>query len=568
MIDTDERYDAPRRRPGSILAAMADGRIDIPETDTRLGAISSAVHAAGGHVLSVSGQSLMAEFDTADEAFSCALRIQSASDHPAGVRIGIAAHRAKTQANAAVVILAQALRGVAPPGGIALTEGLYAELAYTMPVAAVPMLRPLALETGDPVPVVTISAEACEAWAGSNLPPRDAVLADDRISLAIVPFRATTSQVSGFAEAVTEDVIRIVGGAARYIGVTRAPVVSPWGPVDLRQIRQTCNARYLLHGAADRERGSLRLTVELNEAATGRVLWSDGFENANGETSVLRDVCAPRIAGEVTPALIQRELERTGQKPAATLSAREMALRAMAAIMQPEREPFRQAGEALQAARNGPDSAGILHYASVAWHLMAIAQGWSADPPADGRRAIELAQRLDRDDAASLAMLAYVQGLLRRNHGLSLTMLDRVIDRSPFSPMPWSMKARVLIQMGEGHEAVLHAEQAEMLPSLGFDRAWRGTITAAAYYADERYAEAAHWARIAAVHHPGLAVTARVLAASLVVLGQLDEAQQAAARVLAIDPGFRISSWRLRSMFTAELRERYAQRLRLAGLPE
>jgi adenylate cyclase len=57
------------------------------------------------------------------------------------------------------------------------------------------------------------------------------------------------------------------------------------------------------------------------------------------------------------------------------------------------------------------------------------------------------------------------------------------------------------------------------------------------------------------------------LAAGLAVLGQLDEARQAGLRVLAIDPGFRISAWRERSLLPEELRDVFAQRLRLAGLP-
>jgi hypothetical protein len=69
------------------------------------------------------------------------------------------------------------------------------------------------------------------------------------------------------------------------------------------------------------------------------------------------------------------------------------------------------------------------------------------------------------------------------------------------------------------------------------------------------------------MRHPGLAANARVLAASLAVLGRLDEAQQAARQLLAIDPGFRIGVWRQRAMLPPENRDTLAQRLRLAGLP-
>jgi hypothetical protein len=69
------------------------------------------------------------------------------------------------------------------------------------------------------------------------------------------------------------------------------------------------------------------------------------------------------------------------------------------------------------------------------------------------------------------------------------------------------------------------------------------------------------------MHHPGLAANARVLAASLAVLGRLDEAHQAARQLLAIDPDFRIGAWRARAMLPSDSRDTLAQRLRLAGLP-
>ena len=73
--------------------------------------------------------------------------------------------------------------------------------------------------------------------------------------------------------------------------------------------------------------------------------------------------------------------------------------------------------------------------------------------------------------------------------------------------------------------------------------------------------------KLARMHHPDLATNIRVLAASLAVLGQLDEAQQAAEQMLAIDPAFRIGAWRTRSLFPEKSRDIFAQRLRLAGLP-
>jgi adenylate cyclase len=560
-------------RSFAILAANVDGALDPADRDEVLKHLASEIRSVADTILSVAGQSVMAEFDTASEALTCALLIQARGAHVRSVRIGIASTETEglVLRSDAVVILAQQLRTAAPSGGIALSSALHAELSVSIPVPVTPMDQPIVGELPDPVTAVTVSAADCETWGRhDDLSERKAASQrDDRLALAVAPFRGINNQIAGFADAATDDVIRLLGGSSRWIGVTRVQAPTNWGAVDLRQVRQTTDARYILHGSAEQERGTLRLTVELNEVATGRVLWSDRFDSAQGDFGTLRDMCAPRIAGAAASTVIQRELERIEPSPPGVLSTQAIALRALARTMQPERATFPAAGEWLRAAlqRPGPESASVL-YALTIWHLMTIGQGWSEDPGADEKAAIALSERLDRNDPASMALLGYVQAFLLRDHTLAFVTLERVIDQAPFCAVAWTMKAQMLAQMGEGEEAVFHGEQAEALPALGFDRAWRSSVTAMTYYAAERYADAARWAKLAAVHHAGLSVTFRVLAASLVVLGQLDEARQAAQRVLAINPGFHLANWRLRSMLTAEMRERYAQRLWLAGLPE
>jgi tetratricopeptide (TPR) repeat protein len=174
---------------------------------------------------------------------------------------------------------------------------------------------------------------------------------------------------------------------------------------------------------------------------------------------------------------------------------------------------------------------------------------------------------MDRNDPAALALLAHLQSVQHRDHGLASAMLDRVIDNFPLCALAWTLKSLILCRLGEGQSAIFHAEQAQAMPVLGPERAWRDHVTALAHYIAGRYADAVRWARVSATQHHGLAANARVLAASLAVLGQLDEAYRAGAQVLMIDPTFRIGTWRARSLLPGDHRDDFAQRLRLAGLP-
>jgi adenylate cyclase len=579
----------PERRLAAILAADIDGysllmHDDDDEAHRRISQeldhLRSAIAQSFGNIFSFAGDGLMAEFASATEALKCALRIQAASarrmaNEPEPIRFRMAVNAGEILAGSrhiggAAINLAARLERIAPPGGIALPATLHDQLRHTIPVPIDPMGQPDLHNVAEPVVVVSISPEACLAWAGGARTVRKSILSrppsDPRASLAIVPFRAAGA-AEPFAGAVTDGIIRALGGMATWLAVSRTQTTAIQTPPDLHRVRQTSGARYILHGSAETERGMLRLTVELNEAETGRVLWSDRFEHLSREPAVLREDAAARITRAIPPFLLQRELDRLALVPPDAMAAHDFALRAFVAIMQPEWDTFAAAAALLRQAEQRPGPHASTRFAQVWWHFMAISQGWTRDPVAEARAAAEAAGRLDRNDPASMALLAFMHSVRHRDHAVASAMLDRVIDAAPFCGLAECLKGLTLSWLGEAQAAIFHAELSGTLPALGPERAWRDHVTAGAHYVAGRYADAARWARVSAMHHPGLAANARILAASLAVLGRLDEAYMAAQQLLTIDPDFRIGAWRERAMLLGESRDTLAQRLRLAGLP-
>ena len=579
----------PQRRLSAILAADIDGysllmRDDDDEThrhvSQELDHLRSAIQHAGGTIFSFAGDGMIAEFSTATDALKCALRVQAASARrmaaaAAPIRFRMAVNTGeilagKRHVGGSAINLAARLERIAPPGGIALPGSLHDQLRHAVPVPAQTMGQPDLHNQAEPVFVVAISAEACVAWAGqtgpARRPPPSRSVADPRASLAIVPFGAT-GETAAFARATTDGVIRGLGGMATWLAVSRTPAASIEASIDLSRVRQASGARYILHGLAETERDMLRLTVELNEAETGRVMWSDRFDHLLGQQAELREDAASRIARAVPPLLLQRELDRSRLIAHDALTAHDLALHAFAAIMQPERDGFAAAGDLLRQAEQRPGPHASTRFTQVWWHFMAISQGWSANPAADAHAAAECAARMDRNDPAAMAMLAFMHSVLHKDHVVSAAMLDRVIDAAPVCGLAESLKGLALSWLGDAQTAIFHAERAETMPALGPERAWRHMVPAGAHYIAGRYGDAARWARVSAMHHPGIAANARILAASLVVLGRLDEAHQAAQQLLVIDPQFRISTWREKAMLPEANRETMAQRMRLAGLP-
>jgi adenylate cyclase len=574
----------PERRLAAILAVAIDGYpvligddddVTYRRVSGELGVLRDAIRQASGSVFSFAGDGMMAEFASATEAVRCALRIQAdsarrmkGSAYSICLRMGIAAGEilsGSRHIGGTAINLAAGLAGVAPAGGIALTGALYDQIRHAVPVLVTPMGLPALRGVTERVAVVCVSVEACLARAGQPAPRRGSEsrpAPDPRASLAVVPFRADHPHDS-FAGAATDDVIRGFGGLATWLAVTRTPGAAIRAPIDLSRLRQTSDARYILHGAVETERSMLRLAVELNEAETGRVLWSDRFDHLASEAAALREDAADRIARAIPPLLLQRELDRSALIRPAELTAHDLALRAFTAVMQPESDSLRLADDLLLEAEPHASA----RFVRVWWHLMAIGQGCAGGLEAAANAIGNAASGLDRDDPAAMALLAYLQSVLHRDHGLASAMLDRVIDSSPVCALAWTLKSLTLCRLGEGQAAIFHAEQAQTMPVLGPERAWRDHVTALAHYVAGRYGDAVRWARVSAMQHHGLAANARVLAVSLAVLGQLDEARRAGMQVLVIDPGFRIGAWRERSLLPGEHREVFAQRLRLAGLP-
>ena len=179
--------------------------------------------------------------------------------------------------------------GFAPPGGIALPGALHDQIRHAIPVPATPMGQPALRGISQTCRrSYAISAEACLAWAGHGparadrqSARRSSPVRDPRASLAVVPFRSANAPARGLCGSPPRTMSSaawrpgdLAGGQPRPRRVSASARRSTCSA-----LRQTSDARYILHGAVEAERTMLRLTVELNEAETGRVLWSDRFDH-------------------------------------------------------------------------------------------------------------------------------------------------------------------------------------------------------------------------------------------------------------------------------------------------
>jgi tetratricopeptide (TPR) repeat protein len=144
---------------------------------------------------------------------------------------------------------------------------------------------------------------------------------------------------------------------------------------------------------------------------------------------------------------------------------------------------------------------------------------------------------------------------------------------NPNLALAWSVSGWLRMYRGEHADAIERLERAMRLSPLDVHAYRLYTAMAWTHLFAGRYDEAASWARKAALEKPGWAVPPRIEAIGCVLSGRIVEAQEALARMRAIDPDLRLSHLATQRGVAARLRRAEDRALMIeglckAGLPE
>jgi tetratricopeptide (TPR) repeat protein len=318
----------------------------------------------------------------------------------------------------------------------------------------------------------------------------------------------------------------------------------------------------------------LRISGQLIDASTGAHLWADHFDGVLKDVFELQDKVTSSVVGAITPKLEQAEIERAMRKPTESLDAYDCFLRAMAHYHLFTKDSFIEARRLFRQATDlDPNYAAA--YGFGAW-CIAVSQpnGWLADPKREIPEGVGLARRavaIGMDDPIALVTGGRGLAVLAGEVENGIAYADRAILLNPNLALAWSMSGLARMFLGDHAEAIVRFERAIRLSPFDMLAHHFYTGMGLANLFSGRYDEAASWARKAALERPESAVAARIEAIACALSGRIVEAQEALARMLAINPDVRLShlargvAVRLRR---AEDRALFMEGLRKAGLPE
>lgn len=330
---------------------------------------------------------------------------------------------------------------------------------------------------------------------------------------------------------------------------------------------------FTLGGIVQRVGGRLRVSAQLQVLRdSGTVLWGRHFDRVGDDLLLLEDEVAAAIAAQVEPEILTDESRHVQALPPEHSTPYELTLRAVPAMVRLEREEFMQAGGMLREAMVQGSGYAPAYAWSALWHVLYLAQGWAADPPAALRTAAAHAERailLDPQDARAFAFAGHVRAAVQGRPQEALALYQHAIALNPNLAASYALAAFAHLCLGELGEAEREIARYKALSPIDPYAFLFDCAVAMIALLRGDFAAAAAAGRAASGMNPRFSTSCQVYLAALGHLGDEKEAKGARLRLLAIEPHFTLQAFLARTALRrAEDRDLVAAGLRLAGIPD
>ena len=572
------------RDESGTLARLRAHRTDL---------IDPAIAAHGGRIVKTMGDGLLLEFPSAVEAIRCAIEVQIAmamrnTDVPEGehivFRIGVNLGDIVIDGDdihGDGVNVAARLEAEASAGGIVLAGAVHDAVSGRVK-ATFDDLGELSLKNIErPVRAYRVRVEGAAAPAPATVPaPADVPLAlPDKPSIAVLPFQNMSGdpEQEYFADGMVEDIITALSRFKSLFVIARNSTFAYKGKaIDVRQVGRELGVRYVLEGSVRKAGDRLRITGQLVDGVSGAHLWADRFDGSLEDVFDLQDRVTASVVGVIAPAVQRAEIERMRRKPAVSLQAYDLVLRADALIRSGSRSDLEQAMRDLrEVIRLDPNYApGVARLAAACWVFVSQGYGHRDHPLAADM--VQLARRalaLDPTDSEVLVTAGFVIGLAGGDMPTGIELAENAMALNANNADAFRIGALLRGYLGEIDKTTAYLQHANQLNPLARRVANIGYVVAS--FGAGNHEAVVDWTARILRELPNYAAALRYRAASLALLGRLEEARQAVDRLLEGRPGYSIAEVRRHQEFDMNnpfkkpgVADSLNRGLRLAGLPE
>jgi TolB-like protein/class 3 adenylate cyclase/Tfp pilus assembly protein PilF len=556
----------------------------------------SEIERRGGRVVGSAGDSVLADFASVVAALEAAVEIQRrlaerngalAPDRRLDFRIGI--NLGDVIVEGATIFgdgvnIAARLQALAPPGGIYVAGSVFDQVRNKVALGFRALGAQRVKNIAEPVRVYKVESAATAprkvppkprrtAWigigagaavaaalgwwlAGGSIDgriPREALRSGPadapapasatvaRPVVAVLPFANLSGDAAEdyFSDGLTEDVIAALGRFSNLAVIARNSAFAYRGQRPApSEIGRALGARYLIEGSVRRSSDRVRVAVQLIEAESGLLRWSERYDAEMKDIFSVQDEITRGVAGALAIRLTRLEEARSLVKPAANLAAYDYMLRGRQAFARATRESNFAARDLFRKAVESDPTYAPAYVGLGRTYMNAVLIGWVEDPVTALDRAEVLAEQahaLDDKSAAAHALLGLVYHT-RHQREAALRQFDQAIALNPNDADVLAERGGTLVWSGRPEDGIESYETA-----LRYDPNMNPihlSTLGAGYYLVRRYGDAVRVLERSIQLSPDQPFSHVNLAATYAQLGRREDAAREADQVRRLHPFF------------------------------
>jgi len=338
----------------------------------------------------------------------------------------------------------------------------------------------------------------------------------------------------------------------------------------VKQVGRELGVRYVLEGSVRKAGDRLRITAQLVDAQTGAHLWADRYDGVVEDVFDFQDRITETIIGIIEPSVRGAEIERARRKRPDDLGAYDLFLRGLYHTHQTRPEDVALAiGYLEDALEIDPNYAAVHAALALNRENRFRSAGFDEADRVDAVRHARLALALGTDDATALAIAALTVLHLERDFEAAAGAIARALSLNASCATALYWGAHIHACCGDPAVAEDYAHRALRLSPFDPFSHEAHLALAVVRTRQQRYDDAAACMAKAIQANPRFSVLYVLQASALALAGRIDEAKVVAARLLVLEPAFRIQPFiEFAAFMEPQTRATLAAGLRQAGLPE
>jgi adenylate cyclase len=586
LTTAPSRAEPPTRHAAVLFADMVEfsRRMELDQARSAgqvarsLQLFRSLIGDYGGQLTNVAGDGIVALFDNPEAALRFAIQIQTefreqtvwGDGQPIEFRIGlnvgdVVFHDAIAHGHCINVVAR--LQALADPGGILVTDAFRTATRESAGVSLRSLGRPYLKNITEPIEIFSVDQGGGQTSVSVRVfeAPRNETVRHPSIAVLALTNLSGDPRNDHLCEGIAEDVIASLTRFRNLMVIARhSAFLFNLRENRAEEVRRSLGVRYILGGSLRRAGKRLRIAVELIDAASESVLWSDRFNVELEELFDMQDEITGSVAARLSVQIDFAERRQESPFPR-DMRAYGLVLRGQHMMPRFTREANWHARRLFEEAAEYSPEYSRAFSALSRTHNLDWRYAWSAKPSESLEVAVTLARRaqeLDRLDARGFSELAYAK-LYSRQHDEAMAEYAQALALNPNDSDIIAECADALSYVDQPERGLELMGKAMRLNPHYPD--WYLWYLADIYDAAGRSEDVI--ATVRRMHDQSEGQ--RLMAIHYAHLGRMREAQAAAREVLRLHPNFRISEWRERPPYRDSLPlERYVEGLRKAGLPE